>query len=75
MTNQWHFYVMTNNGLISSNGTVAAAPYAAFVTFQPSELSVPRMGVFANPATEATRPQADIDLYVTTDPNLLILRR
>ena len=73
MTNQWHFYVVTNNGMVSSNGTVIAAPYAAFVTFSPAELSVPRMGVFADPTDEATRPQADIDLYVTTDSNLMIL--
>jgi subtilisin-like proprotein convertase family protein len=73
MTNQWHFYVVTNNGVISSNGTAVAAPYAGFVTFLPPELSVPRMGVFAGTAANATRPEADIDLYVTTDSNLLIL--
>jgi subtilisin-like proprotein convertase family protein len=73
MTNQWHFYVVTNNGVVSSNGTTIAAPYAGFVTFLPPELSVPRMGVFAGTAANATRPEADIDLYVTTDSNLLIL--
>ena len=73
MTNQWHFYVVTNNGVISSNGTVSIAPYATFATFLPPTLSVPRMGVFADPAANATRPQADIDLYVTTDSNLLVL--
>ena len=73
MTNQWHFYVVTNNGVISSNGTVIAAPYAGFVTFLPPELSVPRMGVFAGTTANATRPEADIDLFVTTDSNLMIL--
>ena len=67
MTNQWHFYVVTNTGL--------AADYtnAAFATFEPPTLSIPRMGVFAGSQANATRPQADIDLYVTTDPNLLDL--
>ena len=69
-TNQWHFYVVTNNGVMSSNGTVAAAPYAGFVTFLPPTLSVPRMGVFADTVANATRPEADIDLYVTTDATL-----
>jgi len=65
MTNQWHFYVVTNNG--------AAADFtnALFVTFLPPTLSVPREGVL-NPlgADNATRPEADIDLYVTTDSSL-----
>ena len=40
MTNQWHFYVITNTG---------ASDYtnAAFITFFPATLSIPRMGVFA----------------------------
>ena len=67
MTNQWHFYVVKNTG------TASDFTNAAFVTFLPPELSVPRTGVFADPAANATRPQADIDLYVTTDSNLLIL--
>ena len=46
---------------------------AAFITFLPDTLSIPRMGVFANSATNATRPEADIDLYVAgpIDPNRL----
>jgi subtilisin-like proprotein convertase family protein len=62
MTNQWHFYVVKN-----TNG---AFPNAAFVTFIPDTLSIPRMGVFANSQADATRPEADIDLYVTTDSTL-----
>jgi subtilisin-like proprotein convertase family protein len=65
LTNQWHFYVVTNTGL--------AADYtnAAFITFIPSTLAIPRMGVFADSTADATRPEADIDLYVAgpNDPN------
>ena len=65
MTNQWHFYVVTNTG--------AGADFtnAAFITFIPSTLAIPRMGVFADSAADATRPSADIDLYVAgpNDPN------
>jgi subtilisin-like proprotein convertase family protein len=71
MMNQWHFYVVTNTG--------AGADFtnAAFITFDPDTLSIPRMGVFANPAGNnagpygnVTRPEADIDLYVSSDPTL-----
>ncbi len=64
MTNQWHFYVVTNTTGFTN---------AAFVTFIPDTLSISRMGVFADSQANATRPQADIDLYVTTDSNLLTL--
>ncbi len=66
MTNQWHFYVVTN--INSANFT-----NAAFITFEPNTLSIPRAGVFADSTANATRPEADIDLYVTTDSNLLVL--
>jgi len=61
MTNQWHFYVVTNTTGVSN---------AAFVTFDPPTLSVPREGVFADSQANATQPEADIDLYVTTDSGL-----
>ena len=69
-TNQWHFYVVTNNGL-DAQGSPVDVTNAAFITFDPNTLSIPRMGVNeeADPAN-ATRPEADIDLYVTTDPGL-----
>lgn len=69
-TNQWHFYVVTNNAL-DAQGSFADVTNVAFITFDPSTLSIPRMGVYeeANPAN-ATRPEADIDLYVSTDPGL-----
>ncbi len=55
MTNQWHFYAITNeNGFTN----------AAFLTFLPPTLSIPRMGVFANSEGNSTRPEADIDLFV-----------
>jgi subtilisin-like proprotein convertase family protein len=62
-TNQWHFYVVTNT--FGANFT-----NAAFITFIPDTLSIPRMGVFAGSVANATRPEADIDLYVSTDPSL-----
>jgi subtilisin-like proprotein convertase family protein len=62
MTNQWHFYILSNDFNFTN---------VSFVTFQPPELSVPRMGVtnYNDPAN-ANRVEADIDLYVSTDPNL-----
>ena len=62
--NQWHFYVVTNTG------TSADVTNAAFITFDSYTLSIPRMGVFADSAANATRPEADIDLYVSTDSSL-----
>jgi len=64
MTNQWHFYAVTNSG--GSDFT-----NAAFLTFLARDLSIPRTGVYqeGNPAN-ATRVEPDIDLYVTTDPSL-----
>ena len=61
MTNQWHFYVVTNTTSFTN---------AAFITFLPVDLALPRMGVRANSVTNATRQSADIDLYVSTDPGL-----
>ncbi|MGA3283012.1 MAG: S8 family serine peptidase [Verrucomicrobiota bacterium] len=63
MTNQWHFYVITNPVSGAANVT-----NAAFITFLPDTLSIPRMGVYSD--VNATRPEADIDLYVTTDSTL-----
>ena len=60
MTNQWHFYVVTN-----PVGGAADVTNAAFITFLPDTLSIPRMGVFADSTANATVPEADIDLYVT----------
>jgi subtilisin-like proprotein convertase family protein len=65
-TNQWHFYVVTNSLAVTNN----AITNAAFITFDPETLSIPRMGVFADSQADATQPEADIDLYVSTDPTL-----
>lgn len=59
VTNQWNFYVVTN-----------AATNLVFFTFQPLNLAVPRMGVREQRTDNATRVEADIDLYVTTSPAL-----
>ena len=69
MTNQWHFYVVTNNALDGS-GSSLDVTNAAFITFLPDTLAIPRMGAFADSAADATQPEADIDMYVTTDPTL-----
>ena len=62
VTNQWHFYVLTNDTDWTN---------AAFLTFLPPTLSVPRMGVTnVNNPTNMTRPEADIDLYVSPYPGL-----
>lgn len=62
MTNQWHFYVLTNT---------AGYTNAAFVTFMPVNLSLPRIGVNQlRRLNNATREEADIDLYVSRNPAL-----
>jgi subtilisin-like proprotein convertase family protein len=69
MTNQWHFYVVTNNAL-DAQGNSADVTNAAFITFNADTLAIPRVGVFADSTANATRPEADIDVYVSTDPSL-----
>ena len=61
VTNQWRFYVLTNDQDYNN---------AAFLTFQPVNLSLPRLGVNQTTLSNATRPEADIDIYVSTDPGL-----
>jgi subtilisin-like proprotein convertase family protein len=67
MTNQWHFYVVQNS---TASGTNAAFTNAAFVTFSSDTLSMPRMGVQVDPTQNPTTPDADIDMYVSTEPGL-----
>jgi len=65
VTNQWHFYVLSNTMAFTN---------AAFVTFLPPTLSLPRMGVTNyDLSEEASRLEADIDMYVSTDARLLDL--
>ncbi|NOS70104.1 MAG: S8 family serine peptidase [Verrucomicrobia bacterium] len=63
---QWHFYSITNTTTFTN---------AAFVTFLPATLAIPQIGVRQETnADNATRFEADIDLYVATDdPTLLNL--
>ena len=64
---QWNFYVFTNTAAVTN----ANFTNVAFVTFLPPELGVPRLGVGEeNDPAGATRPEADIDLYVSTNPAL-----
>jgi hypothetical protein len=60
--NQWHFYAL-------SNGT--SFTNAAFATFAPPNLSVPVMGARqGSEGTNATRVEADLDIYVSRSSNL-----
>lgn len=61
MTNQWHFYVVTNTTTFTN---------AAFVTLLASDLALPRLGVREVDLNNATRVESDIDLYVTLNPGL-----
>ncbi|MGI8966490.1 MAG: hypothetical protein ACR2H1_10450, partial [Limisphaerales bacterium] len=71
--NQWHFYKFTNTftsfTMSGTNGTNINATNVAFATFSPPNLS----GI--NPLHEwpSRKEEADIDLYVSTDPGLLTL--
>jgi subtilisin-like proprotein convertase family protein len=60
VTNQWNFYVFTNQNSIVTNGSGAYTNFAgtnvAFIIFRPPNLSVAR-----------TYGEADLDLYVTTN--------
>ena len=61
MTNQWHFYAITNEGSFTN---------AAFGTFFPPTLSLPRVGVREPTKANSTRTESDIDLYVSQDAGL-----
>jgi subtilisin-like proprotein convertase family protein len=61
LTNQWRFYALTNDQDYSN---------AAFLTFRPANVSLPRRGVNQTNLDNATQAEADIDLYVSTDPGL-----
>jgi subtilisin-like proprotein convertase family protein len=62
---QWHFYVLTND---------TAYTNAAFVTFLAPTLSVLDLGTDdGSDPSQAVRPEADIDLYVSQDPGLFNL--
>ncbi len=56
-TNQWHFYVITNN-------TLEGYTNASFLISAATDLSIPRGGVHESSFLNATRVYADVDLYV-----------
>ncbi|MEI7533461.1 MAG: S8 family serine peptidase, partial [Verrucomicrobiae bacterium] len=62
-TNQWHFYVVTNSPSNTPDYT-----NAAFITFLPQTLAIPRQGVFAGSDANSTLPEANIDLFVASGP-------
>jgi subtilisin family serine protease/subtilisin-like proprotein convertase family protein len=61
ITNQWHFYMISNSTSFTN---------AAFLTFIPPTLADPRTGVNVADPSQATRQEADIELYVSRDPDL-----
>ena len=61
MTNQWNFYMITNE---------MAYTNAVFATFFPPTLSIPRMGVNEEFIDNATRVEADLDMYVSTNASI-----
>ena len=65
MTNQWHFYVVTNEAT-DANGSTTDVTNAAFVTFDANTLALPRTGVFANNDANSTRTEADLNIFATT---------
>ncbi|HEX7653617.1 MAG TPA: hypothetical protein VF607_08925, partial [Verrucomicrobiae bacterium] len=64
-TNQWHFYVVTNTFAVTNS----AFTNAAFIVFLPNTAAIPRLGVFSDTAANSTRPEADLDLLVSSDQN------
>jgi len=64
-TNQWQFYVVTN----TFAATNSAFTNAAFIVFLPNTLSLPREGVFADNNANSTRPEADLNLLVSSAPD------
>jgi hypothetical protein len=66
VSNQWHFYVITNT--MGTNATESFTN-AAFGTFLPPGLGIPPGGANATDPNGATRPEADIDLYVARGPD------
>jgi subtilisin-like proprotein convertase family protein len=67
-TNQWHFYVVTNSPSNTPDYT-----NAAFITFLPQTLAIPREGVFAGSDANSTLPEANIDLFVASGPGAAAL--
>ncbi|MBI3882319.1 MAG: S8 family serine peptidase, partial [Verrucomicrobia bacterium] len=73
ITNQWNFYVFTNVMTSNNPAGLTNGTNVAFLTFLPPNLSGSshsgRAGV-GLPRVASRNLEADIDLYVSTDPNL-----
>ncbi len=67
LTNQWHFFVITNTFATTNPNFTNAA----FITFLPATLAIPREGGYVTTAQNPTRPEADIELFVATSPDAL----
>ncbi len=65
-TNQWHFYVITNTFAVTNS----AFTNAGFIIFIPNTQANPREGVYANSDANSTRPEAELDLFVSSTPDL-----
>lgn len=66
VSNQWHFYVVTN--ILATNAGGVSFTNAAFITFLPPNLAQTPSGPTAPSEAMSTRPEADIDLYVARGP-------
>jgi subtilisin-like proprotein convertase family protein len=64
LTNQWRFYSVTNDRGYTN---------AAFVTFRAPALSLTQDALIRTNFPGTNLPQADIDLYVSTNPALTLL--
>lgn len=64
MTNQWHFFIVTNTTTFTN---------ASFLISASTDLAIPRIGVYEASFLNATRRNADLDLYGSQDPGLLQL--
>ena len=62
VTNQWHFFVITNTFAITN----ANFTNVAFITFLPATLALPREGGYVDTTQNPTRPEADIEMYVAS---------
>jgi subtilisin-like proprotein convertase family protein/sugar lactone lactonase YvrE len=67
VTNQWHFFVITNTFAVTNPNFTNAA----FVTFLPQTLAIPREGGYVTTAQNPTRPAADLELFVASSPDAL----
>lgn len=66
-TNQWHFYVVTNTTGFTN---------AAFIIFLPNTAAIPREGVNQSTDANSTRPEADLEMLVTsptTEPSAVTI--